>query len=189
MILTQFNWNTVKNYIYTDFLKPIPFLCYCAHPCTASVSMKAYTFRPWTGSYSTVSISSLGGMGYWFPLLKPGLVVEIDIIFGKSIYTLLFFLWSLIPCYIFICELSICYILILCSLLFPLELVIASCWACFPLITYLYRLSNNWPALSHGFADMILSLCFKPRAKEGRLRRKKSCLYTWYKVFQLFQLE
>lgn len=144
--------------------------------------MKADTFRPWTGSYSTVSISSLGGMGCCFSLLKPGPVVEINIIFRKRIYALLFFSCSVIPCYTFICELSMCYILILCSVIFPLELVITSCWGCFLLITYLYLLSNNWPVLSHGFADMILSLCFKTPAKEGRFRSKKSCLYTWYMV-------
>lgn len=176
MIHTQFKWNAVKNDIYTNFLKPIPFLC--VHPCTAPLCMKADTFRPWTGSYSTASISSLGGIGYWFSLLKPGPVVEINIIFGKSIYTLLFFPWSLIPCYTFICDLSICYILILCSLLFPLELVTASCWGCFPLITYLYLLSNNWPVLSHGFADKTFSLFYKAPAKEGRLRSKRSCSYT-----------
>lgn len=63
MILTQFKRNTVKNDMYTNFLEPIPFLWYCAHPCTAPLGMKADSFRPWTGSYSTVSISSLGGMG------------------------------------------------------------------------------------------------------------------------------
>lgn len=114
MILTQFKWNTIKNYIYTNFLEPTPFLCYCVHPYTAPLVMKADSFRPWTGSYSTVRISSLGGMGYWFSLLKPGPVVEINTIFGKSILPnapniLLFFPWSVIPCYTFICELSMLY--------------------------------------------------------------------------------
>lgn len=132
--------------------------------------------------HKSASPSSLGGMGCCFSLLKPGPVVEINITFSKSICALLFFPCSVIPCYTFICELSICYILILCSVIFPLELVIASCWGCFLLIAYLYLLSNNWPVLSYGFADVILCLCFKTPAKEGGFRSKESCLYTWYKV-------
>lgn len=37
MIYTQFKWND----IYANFLEPIPFLCYCVHPYTAPLGMKA----------------------------------------------------------------------------------------------------------------------------------------------------
>lgn len=61
----------------------------------------------------------------------------------NSIYALLFLPWSVIRCYSHICVFHMCYILILCSLPLPLELVLRSCQGCFPLVTYLQPIHNN----------------------------------------------
>lgn len=121
-----------------------PFLWYCAHSWTAAMGMKVGGFRLWAWSYSTVSSISLGGVGCcwcWFFLLSPGSGVGVILMFA-DVCTLLFPPWSVIACYSRVCVFNIHYILIICSLSLPLELVLLSCKGFFPLI------SNDWPVLS-----------------------------------------